>query len=103
MKTTGSNGLDRARDSMAEIERLLGGSQQQHVTISGNAAGLAVSLVGVLAISVAVCAVIVVAVMRSQDVRDMSQIRARLMQLEQYRERDAKRLDECEIKRSDTK
>ena len=97
MKTTGSNGLDRARDSMAEIERLLGGNQQ-HVTISGNAAGLMVSLVAVLAIVTAVAVVVVVAVMRDRDVADMGQIRNRLGTLEQYRDQHARRLTELETK-----
>jgi type II secretory pathway pseudopilin PulG len=83
---------------MAEIERLLGGSQQQHVTISGNAAGLMVSLVAVLAIVTAVAVVVVVAVMRDRDVADMGQIRNRLGTLEQYRDQHARRLTELETK-----
>lgn len=55
---------------------------------------------GAVAVACTVCvaSVIVVGVMRDADMRDMAQIRARLISLEQYRDQHARRLNEIETK-----
>lgn len=84
-------------DDAALLRQLMGsGSGNSTVTINGSAVSLVVSIVAVFAIVVSVAAVCVVWAWRENDVRDMAQIRARLMQLEQYRERDGRRLDKIE-------
>ena len=79
-----------------ELVRALMGGQNQTVTINGNAAALVVSIVAVFAIVVAVACVFVVQAGREADMRDMSQIRARLMTLENYRQQHADRINELE-------
>lgn len=88
--------VDQLGRNLDEINRLLGNRQTQAVTINGSAISLCVSIIAVFAIVVSVAAVCVVWAWRENDVRDMAQIRARLMQLEQYRERDNRRLDKIE-------
>lgn len=84
-------------DDAALLRQLIGqGSGNSTVTINGSAVSLIVSIIAVFAIVVSVAAVCVVWAWRENDVRDMAQIRARLMQLEQYRERDNRRLDKIE-------
>lgn len=86
-----------------ELVRALMGGQNQTVTINGNAAALVVSIIAVFAIVVAVACVFVTRAdmqalqhMRETDLRDMSQIRARLMTLENYRQQHADRINELE-------
>lgn len=101
--TQDSREVERLQSIVGELNRMFGGQQTQSVTINGNAAALVVSIIAVFAIVVAVACVFVTRAemqtlqhMRETDMRDMSQIRARLMTLEQYRQQHADRLNELE-------
>lgn len=89
------------RESMAEIDRLLRPSHTQTVTIHGGAVSLVVSMVAVFAIVFSMAAVAVIWAWRDRDLDDMAQIRARLMQCEQYREQHGRRIADLEAKRAE--
>lgn len=99
------------------LRAILGQRNTATVSIRGDsliaiAVGVMCAFLVALALTASVSAVTIVAIWRaadietaraerSTDLRDMAQIRARLMQLEQYREQHTRRLNELERTRAE--
>ena len=97
---TQASELARLRSNLDELSAMIG-PHTQTVTIHGGAVSLVVSMVAVFAIVFSMASVSVIWAWRDRDLDDMAQIRARLMQCEQYREQHGRRIADLEAKRAE--
>lgn len=91
------DGLNRAVDGLAAASECLSNRNTASVRIDGSGiVAIAVGLIGAFALVVAVAAVVVVAIWRDSDLRDMAQIRSRLTVLEAHKDAHERRINALE-------
>jgi hypothetical protein len=86
---------EKTNDALRALLGVPSNNASVNISADGGIA-IAVGLVGAFALVVAVAAVIVVAIWRDADIRDMAQIRSRLTVIEAHNTNTLKRLSELE-------